>query len=74
MENLGIMCVVYVSEDTQQLAVYVFRGRWKRWGEITTCVGGSDKCPWIKESTVGVPDFVGNVFSSSSRFCTQVIT
>jgi len=36
MQNLGVVCVIYVRENSKQLSVDMLHGRGKGWREIVT--------------------------------------
>lgn len=42
MEELGEVCMVYVSENTQHLAVHLFRGSWEHGGEFAAWLRRED--------------------------------
>ena len=72
MEDLRVMCVVYVSKDAEELAVDVLDGGGEGLRKVVTC--GAPGKPTRRSFVRVLPDLVGNTFSSSSRFWTQVMT
>lgn len=74
MEDLCVVRVVYVSKDTEKLAVYVFcsggecGGKVAAWSGVRVCVCVCMKMNECAGEVVCLPDFVGNIFSSSKRF------
>jgi hypothetical protein len=78
VENLGVVRVVDVREDAQELAVDVFDCGGERLGEVVAfSVNESMReiCFKLRDkSWIYVPDFVGKVPSSSKRFWTHVMT
>ena len=88
VEDLRIVRVVEVREDAQKLAVDMFDGgrevlrelaAWsaERWSTRMMKHGGDDASVRTRQGwgrRGDAPDLVGKTFSSSRRFCTQVIT
>lgn len=75
VEDLCIVRMIDVCEDAEELAVDMLDyGREVR-GEVVAYKDQTSVRSFTRETIQdSIPDFVGKAFSSSKRFCTQVMT